>query len=579
MRWKWLFFGLLAAGVGLVWNNEKSRRELVSELNGARVFVNKVAKPYEAWQIIFISVGLTLLVTSLYSFLFREDQPLFARFKKSAFAIIRSLPIVKGKIKAELDKAKQSLENDNFVHVPGEKICLELPAKGLTAEEVLKEISDLNSIATVEWKKGWASGTAYNCSPELTALNKEVYGRFIWSNPLHVQIFPDVRKMEAEVVQWTVKIFNGGPDACGTMTSGGTESILMAMRAYRQAGYERGIRYPEIVCAETAHCAFKKAADYFKMKLTSIPVDPLSRKVNLRAMANAISSNTVVLIGSAPHFPHGIVDPIEEMAAIGRACGIGVHVDCCLGGFILPFMDKAGYPIPPFDFRVRGVTSISADTHKYGYTPKGTSVVMYSSQKLRRHQYFVETSWPGGVYATPTIAGSRPGALIATCWATMRFVGTDGYVDMARRIVGSARKIKAALKGIPGVFVMGDPQASIVAFGSKEFDIYRLYAAMTGKGWHLSSLQYPPSVHICLTAIHTEEGVVDRFIGDMKECAGVIMKTPKAKTTGMAAVYGTSQSIPDRSLVDDIAASFIDLCYRVRPPPPPPSSSEDPTRK
>ena len=551
-----------------MWKNEKAKRELISELDGARVFVNKIAKPYEAWQIIFVSVGLTLLATNLYSFLFREDQPLIERIKKSVFVLVRSLPIVKGKIKAELDKAKLSLEKDSFSPVPGEKSCLELPAKGLTAKEVLKEITDLEAMVTVDWRKGWASGTAYNCSPELTALNKEVYGRFVWSNPLHAQIFPDVRKMEAEVVQWTVKIFNGGPEVCGTMTSGGTESILMAMRAYRQAGYERGIRYPEIVCADTAHCAFNKAADYFKMKLTKVSVDPVSRKVNLRAMASAISSNTVVLIGSAPHYPHGIIDPIEEIAAIALAYGVGVHVDCCLGGFILPFMDKAGFPIPPFDFRVKGVTSISADTHKYGYAPKGTSVVMYSSQKLRRHQYFVESNWPGGVYATPTIAGSRAGALIATCWATMRYFGMEGYVDMARKIVGTARTIKAALKGIPGVFVMGDPLACVVAFGSKDFDVYRLYAAMTEKGWRLSSLQYPASVHICLTAVHTEEGVAERFISDMKECASTIMKTPRAKSTGMAAVYGTSQSIPDRSLVDDIVASFLDLYYRVRQTPP-----------
>ena len=568
MRWKWLFFGLLAAGVGLVWNNEKAKRELIRELNGARVFVNEAAKPYEAWQIIFVSVGLTLLATSIYSYLFREDQSLTERIKKSVFALVRNLPIIKGKVQAELDKAKLSLEKDSFPLLPGEKSCPELPAKGLTTKEVLNEISDLETIATIDWRKGWTSGTAYNCSPELTALNKEVYGKFVWTNPLHPQIFPEVRKMESEVVQWTARIFNGGPDVCGTMTSGGTESILVAMRAYRQAGYERGIRYPEIVCSETAHCAFNKAADYFKMKLTKVPVDPISRKVNLRAMANAISSNTVVLVGSAPHFPHGIIDPIEEIAAMGVACGVGVHVDCCLGGFILPFMEKAGFPIPPFDFRVKGVTSISADTHKYGYAPKGTSVIMYSNQKLRRHQYFVESNWPGGVYATPTIAGSRAGALVATCWATMRYMGVKGYVDMARKIVGTARTIKAAVKGIPGVFVMGDPLASVVAFGSKDFDVYRLYAAMTEKGWRLSSLQYPASIHICLTAIHTEEGVAERFIADMKECAGAIMKTPKAKSTGMAAVYGTSQSIPDRSLVDDIVATFLDLYYRVRQAPP-----------
>ena len=282
-------------------------------------------------------------------------------------------------------------------------------------------------------------------------------------------------------------------------------------------------------------------------------------------MSRAITSNTVVLVGSAPAYPQGIVDPIAEVAALASKHGIGMHVDCCLGGFLLPFMEKAGYAITPFDFRVKGVTSISADTHKYGYTPKGTSVVMYSSHALRQHQFFVDPSWQGGVYATPTICGSRAGCMIATTWATLLYMGEDGYVEATRKVVETARAIVKGAEGIPGVRVMGKPQAMVVAFDSKDFDIFRLVAALRKRGWNLNALQYPSSFHLCVTMLHTKEGVAERFVQDMRECAADIMKDPKAKATGQAAMYGLSASIPDRSIVADIAMGYLDMLYRTTP--------------
>lgn len=299
--------------------------------------------------------------------------------------------------------------------------------------------------------------------------------------------------------------------------------------------------------------------------LCQVRVDPRTQMADLKAMSRAITSNTIVLVGSAPSFPHGSIDPIQGLAKLALKHDIGLHVDCCLGGFVLPFMDKAGYKIDPFDFRVQGVTTISADTHKYGYTPKGTSVLMYSNKRLRQKQYFVDTNWQGGVYATPGMSGSRAGCLIATAWATLLYMGEEGYVEAARRIISTARGIVKGLEGVAGLRVTGKPQAMVVAFDSGDFDVYRLFDALGERGWHLNMLQYPPSFHLCVTMVHTKEGVAERFVGDVKACTAELMLTPKAKATGQAAIYGMTSSIPDRSIITEIAIGYIDLLFRTPP--------------
>lgn len=566
MAWKWLFFLLLAIGLGVILQNEARRKLFLSEVQQARLYVNRLTDNFEGWQVIFLAVGTTLILTNLYGFLFREDETLWNRTRRSFFRLVRRIPWYRAHVENELEKTLKGIENDALAYKEEHKRYTTLPKKGLTHDKLLKEIDNLQSLANDDqWKNGMVSGALYNCSKELTQLNTEVYGKFAWTNPLHPDLFPHTRKMEAEVVQWTINFFNGGKEARGTMTSGGTESIIMAMRVYREIGYEKGIEYPEIICPISVHCAFNKAAEYYRMKITMVPVDPQTRKVNLKAMEKAISRNTVVLVGSAPQFPHGIVDPIEDIAKLARKRGIGVHVDCCLGGFLVPFMKKAGYEIEPFDFDVPGVTSISADTHKYGYAPKGTSVVMYANKELCHRQYFVSPNWQGGIYATPSMAGSRPGGLIAATWATMMYMGVDGYVDATKKIVSTARKIQDGLNKIPGIYILGAPKLSVIALGSKDFNIYCLSGALTSRGWNLNSLQFPESFHICLTMLHTKKGVAERFLKDVRECTAEILKDPKAKPTGTAAMYGMAQAIPDRSIVSELATGFIDILYKASP--------------
>lgn len=529
-------------------------------LEEGRQQVNSRCAHLEPWQIIGVTVITTVGALWVKGFLFQQES-LTSRIKKQCFRLIRKIPFVGGAIQSQLNKALDDMSASLFTLKEGMSYTTELPSKGLSQAKVMEKIKEYDTLNEVKWDKGLVSGAVYWGDESLTNLLVKVYGDFAWSNPLHPDIFPGVRKMEAEVVRMACTLFHGGPNSCGTVTSGGTESILMACKAYRDIAYERGVKHPEILAPVSVHAAFDKAAHYFGMKLVHIPLDNKTMKVDVKAMRRAISKNTAMLVCSAPQFPHGIIDPIEEVAKLAVRYNIPMHVDACLGGFLIVFMAKAGYPLAPFDFRVKGVTSISADTHKYGYAPKGSSVILYSDKKYRQYQYFVAADWQGGIYASPSIAGSRPGGIIAACWATMMHMGENGYVDATKKIVSTAHKIKTEIRKIKGVFVFGDPEVSVVAIGSDDFDIFRLSNALTSKGWNLNTLQYPSSIHICCTVLHTQPGVADHFIRDVKEQVAIIMKNPKEKTTGMGAIYGMAQAIPDRSLVTEISRGFLDCLY------------------
>ncbi|RKO90708.1 pyridoxal phosphate-dependent transferase, partial [Blyttiomyces helicus] len=402
-------------------------------------------------------------------------------------------------VKREIAKQIRGVQKSVIQETPGEKRYVALPQQGLAETDVRAELIRYQRMGHVDWKGGKVSGAIYHGGDDISALITEAFGLFTISNPLHPEVFPGIRKMEAEVVSMVLRMYNAPPSACGSVTSGGTESILMAIKAYRDRGLEeKGITEPEMVVPVTLHAAVDKAASYFKIKLVHIPVDASTGKVDVQKMARAINRNTIMVAGSAPNFPHGIIDDLPAIAALARKHNIGMHVDCCLGGFLVPFMEKAGYPLPHFcDFRLEGVTSISADTHKYGFAPKGSSVVMYRTKELRNYQYFVTTEWPGGLYASPSIAGSRPGALIAGCWAMMVHFGESGYVRSTQDIIGAARRISSGIETIPQLHLIGDPLLSVVAFAARApMNTYAVADLLTRKGWHLNVLQNPPAIHI-----------------------------------------------------------------------------------
>ncbi|HYF92591.1 MAG TPA: aminotransferase class V-fold PLP-dependent enzyme [Symbiobacteriaceae bacterium] len=435
-----------------------------------------------------------------------------------------------------------------------------LPPAGRPRAEVLAEIAHLSGLEAQRWQSGCASGAVYHGDGGHIDMLNQAYALHSQSNPLHPDIWPSALKFESEIVAMTAHML-GGPagEVVGTVSSGGTESILLAMKTYRDWARERkGIARPEAVVPVTAHAAFWKAAQYFGIELVPVPVDGQFR-VDVAAVRTALTPNTAVIVGSAPAFPHGIIDPIPELAAIAAERGIGCHVDACLGGFLLPWAERLGYPVPVFDFRNPGVTSMSADTHKYGYAAKGASVVLYRGTELRHHQYFTIADWPGGLYVSPTFAGSRPGALSAACWAAMVSLGEEGYTEAARRILGAAEAVKEGIRRINGLRILGEP-LWVIAFASDEVNIYQVMDRMARRGWSLNGLQRPAAVHIALTLRHTQPGVVDRFLADLAAAVAETRANPD-EVTGMAPIYGMAAQMPGE-MVDELLRYFLDLMFK-----------------
>jgi glutamate/tyrosine decarboxylase-like PLP-dependent enzyme len=412
------------------------------------------------------------------------------------------------------------------------------------------------------WKEGFVSGAVYHGDAEHIDFLNQVYAINSQSNPLHAEVWPSITKFEAEIVAMTADMLGGaGQDVHGTLSSGGTESILLAMKTYRDwARQKKGITDPEMILPVTAHAAFDKACQYFHIKPVYIPFDS-NYRADVEAAKKAVTANTIVIVGSAPSFPHGAIDPIEELSEIARAHGIGFHTDACLGGFVLPWAEKLGYPVPPFDFRLPGVTSMSADTHKYGYAAKGTSVILYRGRELLHHQYYTATDWPGGLYFSPSFAGSRPGALSAACWAALTSIGAQGYVDATRSILETAETIKRGIRSIPELRVLGDP-LFVIAFASDTLDIYKVLEAMSRKKWSLNGLHKPSCVHLCVTLRHTQAGVAEKFLHDLQESIAYVKEHPQEKGT-MAPVYGMAATLPLRGVVSDLLKRYLDLIFKV----------------
>lgn len=439
-----------------------------------------------------------------------------------------------------------------------------IPQHGIPRPDLLDQVRAMSAVERPTWQDGYASGAVYHGEQEHIDFLAEVYKLTSQANPLHPDLWPSVTKYEAEVIAMTATMLgaeHASEPVAGVIASGGTESILLAMKTYRDwAREQRGITAPEMVVPGCAHAAFDKASHYFDIKKVTVPVDGDFR-ADVEAMRQAITPNTIVVAASAPCFPHGIIDPIEDLSEVAREAGVPFHTDACLGGFLLPWAQRLGYPVPAFDFRLSGVTSMSADTHKFGYAAKGTSVILYRGLELRRHQYYKTATWSGGLYSTPTFSGSRPGALSAAAWAALLSLGEDGYLEGARRILEAAATIKQGIESIEGLDVLGDP-LWVIAFAAEEFDIYAVLDLMAGRGWSLNGLLDPAAIHICVTLRHTQPGVAGRFVADLTAATEHARRHPQ-QGGGLAPIYGMASSVGTQGVVEDILERYLDLLYRV----------------
>lgn len=415
-----------------------------------------------------------------------------------------------------------------------------LPETGRPVAEVLHELREMATEEDAVWAHGQCSGTMYSGDHEHYGVLNEAFGLFSHSNALQRDMCPSATRFEGEVIAMALDLMHAGhvtdTTPAGMVTGGGSGSILQAILAHRDhARTTKGVQRPSMVRPDTAHPAFAKAAHLFGIELRTVPVDPRTTVVDPQSVADAIDETTVAIVGSAGNYPYGTIDPIADLGEVALEHDVALHVDACLGGFILPFGEELGYPIPPFDFRVPGVSTISADTHKYGYGLKGSSTVLFRDKAVRNASYFLVPEWTGGKYYSPGLEGSRSVGLLAATWTSLVTTGRDGYLAHAGEIFATSAALQEVVLSHPELRLLGDP-TFLFAFTSDEFDIYHVADAMRETGWRFNGLQYPNALHMAVTRPQTQEGVVERFRTDLARA--VEHARTQEGPPASAAIYG-----------------------------------------
>jgi glutamate/tyrosine decarboxylase-like PLP-dependent enzyme len=409
------------------------------------------------------------------------------------------------------------------------------------AQEVLAQVEAIGQ-SDLRWKDGRAFSLAYYAGPEVQEVADTAYAMYGSANGLNADAFPSLKKFQADVVSTVNRWVHGDDTSAGFMTSGGTESILLAVKAARERGRkEFGISQPNVVLPTSAHAAFEKACYYFGLESRRVAVRA-DWRADVEAMSQAIDENTVLIVGSAPQYPQGVVDPITEIAAIARARNINCHVDACMGGVTLTFLERLGEDIPLWDFRVDGVTSISVDLHKYGYTSKGASVILHRNRQLRSYQTFTTDNWLGGFYGSSGVLGTKSGGPMAAAWAVMNYLGDEGYLRLTESARSTTRQLAQAIQGIDGLHLRATPDSTLLSFGAQLgsdgvtplFDVFAVADALAGKGWYVDKQSPPNSLHCTVNAVHHQ--VIDEFIIDLR---ATVHKVREVGTSGTQGSYGT----------------------------------------
>ncbi|MDX2092891.1 MAG: aminotransferase class V-fold PLP-dependent enzyme [Kofleriaceae bacterium] len=450
---------------------------------------------------------------------------------------------------------------------------IKIPKQGRTASEILGELEERKA-KDAKWREGRVFSLVYHIPGESGEAHEKLlhdaHALYASTNLLNPMAFSSLKQMESEVIAMAGELFNC-PGAVGTMTSGGTESILCAVAAYRDRARRTKpwILRPELIVPTTIHPAFDKAAHYFGVKLVKVPVGPDFR-ADVRAMGKKISRSTIGLVGSAPQYPHGVVDPIAELGQLAQENNLPLHVDACVGGWVLPWIERLGRKVPVWDFRVPGVTSISADLHKFGYAAKGASTLVWRSIDAMKHQIFVATDFPGGIYASPTMCGTRPGGPIAAAWAALNALGEEGYISLAKLALDAADRFRIGIEGIPGLALLGKGDATIVTYSTAEVveaaadtalfptllrkvtggggeQIYAIADRMETRGWTIDRQHRPASLHLTVTANHAR--VVDEYLADLAASFAEVRRDPALAKSGSAPMYGMAAKMPIRGFV------------------------------
>ncbi len=436
-----------------------------------------------------------------------------------------------------------------------------IPENGRPYDEILAEL-DTFGVDDPHYKDAKTWSLVYYRDKEYTDFLIEAYGKYFSANGLNPTAFKSLKRFENDIIAFTADLLHVDENACGVVTSCGTESCLLAVKTYRDWGRARGIKHPEMIIPETAHVAWDKGSEYFGVKTRRAPLGP-DYKVDVAAVEKMINKNTVMILGGAPEYPHGQIDPIEKLSELAIKHQIPLHVDACVGGYILPFIEMNSRKLPLWDFRVPGVTSITADIHKYGFAAKGCSCIIYRNLDYFKHQVFVNQDWPGGVFASPALLGTRPGGSYAAAWAAIQANGLNGYKELAARTMAAADQMRSGISAIHGLQIIGDPLASLIAYRSIDpaINIFVVGDQMEKKGWFIDRLQRPDALHAMITAPH--DRVVDQYLADLAECVAFAKAHPELADKGQAATYGMISHIPLRGMVRKQVLDMFASSYQI----------------
>lgn len=473
-------------------------------------------------------------------------------FNKQYFlCLAKKIPYIKDEINKKKQQIKENIKEELNRPILDLQLNLKIPDERIESEEILEIINKTKLIQPFKINEGKISGCVYDNDESSLELMKNILPLYERSNPLHPDIYPDVRKMEAEIINMCGNLLKLKNPEIGCFTSGGTESILLAMRSYKKISDSLGKRC-NIILAKSAHAAYWKASEYFNINI--IEIETYDKPLNSQYLDKIIESNLEkinIVIASAPSFNFGIVDDIEDLSYFCCNNGIYLHVDMCLGGFLIPF-----YKTIKCDFTLPGINSISLDTHKYGYGPKGGSVLLYKNRDLFKYHCFVKDDWTGGIYGTSNLTGSRSGLIISLTWAVMLNTGLINYQKKALKIRELTKYLSSNIKKNKNLKIFGEPEVCIVAIGSDKFNIYLLSDKLKDLGWSLNILQNPPSFHFCITSIHNEE-MINNLIFDINSQTNVIMNNPNLNSLQPVCIYGTTQKVNDSEIVTDVVKEYI----------------------
>lgn len=464
---------------------------------------------------------------------------------------VKKIPYVSNKINNERQKII------NNIHIKFNKQIdsikpYSLPKFGMNSSNIVSIFDKMKQKGDINYRNGRVSGATYSNNKELDKMLVKVFPYFNKSNPLHTNLYPCVRKMEQECISIMIKMFNGNRYTCGSFTSGGTESIMIACKTYRDMALkEKGIKNPEIIVSNSVHCAFNKACKYFGIKMVMIPCTE-NGYYDIYSLKKNITNNTILIVGSTPSYNLGLIDQIDKLNEIAINKNIPLHLDACIGSFLINFTHYK------YDFSLKGVTSISADFHKYGQSPKGASCIMYKSKEIMKYQYFIDIEWSGGIYASTSFAGSRCGNIVALTWATLMYFGENGYEQNYKHIIKLKNYFVNKIQELDDLYIYGTPNLSIIAINSNSININMVVEELSNKKWEVNVIQNPKGFHFCLTSYHSTE-VLDNFFYDLKNIINTLKNSEISNNSYSPCIYGTMEKINDNDIINDVVTDYLNV--------------------